>query len=452
VPPENFPRRQVLVQRQFDQLRDLLRAVGSTNKFYSAKYEAEGAPSKVSRLHDFHERFPFTTKQELAADQAAHPPYGTNLTFPLERYTRCHQTSGTNGAPLRWLDTPETWETMVENWSTVLRVSGVTPSDTIFFAFSFGPFLGFWLAFEAGLRMGCRCLPGGGMSSAARVKAIVEMGATVICCTPTYAIHLGETAARDGIDLTVSVPGEPEEKRGMAPEVEVAPTRACPVKTIIVAGEPGGSIRSVREQISSLWHGARVVDHHGMTESGPVSHECPVRPGVLHIMESAFLPEVIDPVTGAQALAGDTGELVLTTLLRTGSPLLRYRTGDLVKTSLDSICECGRSDLALEGGILGRTDDMVVVRGVNIYPSAVEEIVRTYGDVAEYQVKISHAQALAELSLIIEPREGFADPAALASHLEGALQTAFNLRIPVTTVTSGTLPRFEMKAKRWVRE
>src|SRR6185436_19064159 len=102
---------------------------------------------------------------------------------------------------------------------------------------------------------------------------------------------------------------------------------------------------------------------------------------------------------------------------------------------------------ALEGGILGRTDDMVVVRGVNIYPSAVEEIVRTYGDIAEYQVKISHAQALAELSLVIEPREGFADPAALAGHLEGALQTAFNLRIPVATVPSGTLPRFEMKAK-----
>ena len=441
----------MLVQRQFDQLRDLLRAVGSANKFYSAKYEAEGAPSKVSRLHDFHERFPFTTKQEFAADQAANPPFGTNLTFPLEQYTRCHQTSGTNGAPLRWLDTPESWDTMIENWSTVFRVSGVTQSDNIFFAFSFGPFLGFWLAFEAGLRMGCRCLPGGGMSSAARLQTIVDTGASVLCCTPTYAIHLGETAVREGIDLTVPVPGEPEPKRGMAPEVEVAPTRACSVKTIIVAGEPGGSIPAVRERISALWHGARVVDHHGMTESGPVTFECPVRPGVLHIMESAFLPEVIDPATGAQARAGDSGELVLTTLLRTGSPLLRYRTGDLVKTALDGVCECGRSDLALEGGILGRTDDMVVVRGVNVYPSAVEEILRRHVNVAEYQVKISEAQALAELSLVIEPREGCPDPAALAGHLGVALEAALNLRIPVTTVPSGTLPRFEMKAKRWVR-
>jgi phenylacetate-CoA ligase len=138
--------------------------------------------------------------------------------------------------------------------------------------------------------------------------------------------------------------------------------------------------------------------------------------------------------------------------LRTGSPLLRYRTGDLVKTALDSICECGRSDLALEGGILGRVDDMVVVRGVNVYPSAVEAILRPHGDIAEYQVKISEAQALAELSLTIEPREGYADAAALARHLEVALEAALNLRIPVTTVAPGTLPRFEMKAKRWVRE
>ena len=449
MPPEVFPRRQVIVQRQFEQLRDLLRGLVPANKFYSAKYESAGAPSKVARLHDFYERFPFTTKEELVADQTANPPYGTNLTEPLDRYTRCHQTSGTSGAPLRWLDTPEDWDTMIDNWATVLRVSGVTPADTIFFAFSFGPFLGFWLAFEAGLRMGCRCLPGGGMSSAARAKAIVELGATVLCCTPTYSLHLAEVATREGIDLTV--PAQVDEEAAAAPTAE-ALSRVCPVKTIIVAGEPGGSIRSVREHISSLWHGARVVDHHGMTETGPVTFECPARAGVLHVMESAFLPEVIDSTSGAHAKPGDAGELVLTTLTRTGSPLLRYRTGDLVKPSLDSVCECGRSDLALEGGILGRTDDMVVIRGVNVYPGAIDEIVHAYGDIAEYQVKVSNAQSLAELSLVIEPRAGFSDSEALARHIEGALQTALNLRVPVATVPPRALPRFEMKAKRWIRE
>lgn len=380
-------------------------------------------------MHDFYERFPFTTKEELVLDQATTPPYGTNLTYPLERYTRCHQTSGTSGVPLRWLDTPESWDGMIEQWATVMRVSGVAPADNIFFAFSFGPFLGFWLAFEAGLRLGCRCLPGGGMSSAARARAIIDLGATVLCCTPTYAIHLADVAVKENIDLGRSQ-----------------------VKTVLVAGEPGGSIPAVREQIASLWTGSRVVDHHGMTEVGPVSFECPARPGVLHVMESAFLPEVIDTATGAHAHAGDPGELVLTTLNRTGSPLLRYRTGDLVKSCLDDICQCGRSELALEGGILGRVDDMVVVRGVNVFPGAIDEIIRAHAGVAEYQVKVYRAEALAQLSVRIEPREGLQDAGALLHQLEGAFESALNLRVPVTTVLPGTLPRFEMKAQRWIRE
>jgi len=428
VAPEIFPRRTVIAQRQFESLRDLLRALLRDNPFYAAKYEADRTPSKVARLGDFYEGFPFTTKQELVADQAAHPPYGTNLTYPLERYLRCHQTSGTTGAPLRWLDTQESWEVMRQNWEQVLVTSGITSADHLFFAFSFGPFLGFWLAFEAGLQLGCRCLTGGGMSSAARVQEILAQGVTVLCCTPTYALHLAEVAAREGIDLSAS-----------------------PVRTILVAGEPGGSVPSTRDRITAAWPGSRVVDHHGMTEVGPVTYECPVRSGVLHVMESSYLAEIIDPATGAHVRAGDPGELVLTTLGRTGSPLLRYRTGDLVREALDSICTCGRSEIALEGGILGRTDDMVVVRGVNVYPSAVEEIIRAQSGVAEYQVQVSTHEALTELKLSIEPRPDEADPSALAVALENALQVALNLRVPVTTVPPGSLPRFEMKSRRWVR-
>ncbi len=427
---EVFPRRTVIGQRQFEQLRELLRGLTPSNPFYTAKYDTFRAPSKIARLHDYYDGFPFTTKDELVADQAANPPYGTNFTYPLERYTRCHQTSGTSGRPLYWLDTPESWDVMLRNWQIVLRAAGVVQGDTVFFAFSFGPFLGFWLAFEAALQMGCRSLPGGGLSSVARVRVILDHGVTVLCCTPTYALHLAEVAAKEGIDLSTSR-----------------------VRTILVAGEPGGSVPAVRERIASLWPGARVCDHHGMTETGPVTFECPVRPGVLHVMESSFFPEVIDPTTAAQLGAGDTGELVLTTLSRSGSPLLRYRTGDLVKTALDGICECGRGDLALEGGILGRVDDMVVVRGVNVYPSALEQILRARGDVAEYQVRVVTREALTELELTVEPSTTAAvDATALAAELESALQIALSLRVPVTIVPAGTLPRFEMKAKRWLRE
>ena len=426
--PEIFLKRHVISQRQTEALQTLLRTVLPANPIYAAKFEAAGAPSKVSLLGQFHDRFPFTTKAELAADQKANPIYGTNLTYPLERYTRCHQTSGTSGTPLRWLDTPESWEWMSGNWQTIFRAANVTREDTIFFAFSFGPFIGFWLAFEAALKLGCRCLPGGGMSTAARVRAILDHRATAVCCTPTYALHLAEVAASEKNDLSASN-----------------------VKTLIVAGEPGGSIPGTRARLESLWPGARVQDHHGMTEVGPVTYECPVRPRVLHVMESAYIAEIIDPATGEHVAAGQPGELVLTTLGRLGSPLIRYRTGDLVRSALDTQCECGRSELALEGGILGRTDDMVCIRGVNVYPSAVEEILRAQGGVAEYRVQVSRHDALAEIAIQAEPDSSVVDPAAFASRIEGALQTAFNLRIPVSAVPSGSLPRFEMKAKRWVQ-
>ena len=426
--PENFPKRQVIAQRQSDALRALLRAVLPANPFYTAKFNAAGAPGKVSHLGDFYDRFPFTTKADLVSDQAANPPYGTNLTFPLERYTRCHQTSGTSGTPLRWLDTPESWDWMLGNWQIILRAAGVTNADTLFFAFSFGPFIGFWLAFEAAVRLGCRCVPGGGMSSVARLHALIDHRATVLCCTPSYALHLAEVAAAEGIDLSASA-----------------------VKTLVVAGEPGGSIAGTRARLESLWPGARVFDHHGMTETGPVTYECPVRPRVLHVLEGSYIAEIVDPSSGRHLPTGETGELVLSTLGRTGSPLLRYRTGDLVRSSLDTLCECGRSDLALEGGILGRTDDMICVRGVNIYPSAVEEIMRMHGEVAEYQVRVDTASALAQIAILIETRLEATEPSTLALQLEVALQTAFNLRIPVTLVPAGSLPRFEMKAKRWVR-
>ncbi len=421
------PSRAAISASQLEQLHTLVAELFPGNKFYSQKYNAAGITFDVASLEDFSRRFPFTAKSELVEDHRAHPPFGTNLTYPLERYTRFHQTSGTIGTPLRWLDTPESWDWMVENWVEIYRVAGVTAADRIYFAFSFGPFIGFWLAFEAATRMGALCIPGGGMSSAARMRAILETGATVLCCTPTYAIRLAEVAAEEKIDL-----------------------KSSRIKTIIVAGEPGGSVPTIRSRIEALWPGARVFDHHGMTEVGPVSYECPQRPGVLHVMESAYYAEVIDPASGKAVPRGETGELVLTTLGRIGSPLLRYRTGDLVRADAQP-CACGRVDLALVGGILGRTDDMIVVRGVNIYPGAVEEIIRATDSVAEYQVQVSTARALTELSLRIEPRPECADVAALVAGLEKKFQANFALRVPVSAVPPGTLPRFEMKAKRWVR-
>jgi phenylacetate-CoA ligase len=404
-----------------DRLRSLLSVILHDNPFYAAKLRGATAGSELASL-------PFTLKQELVEDQRAHPPYGTNLTYPLDRYTRFCQTSATTtGTPLRWLDTPESWDWMTGNWLRVYQAAGVGPGDRIFFAFSFGPFLGFWVGFEAAMRLGCLAIPGGGMRSEARLHTIIETGATVLCCTPTYAIRLAEIAAEQGIHLPASK-----------------------VRTLIVAGEPGGSVAATRSLIAKLWHGARVVDHHGMTEIGPVSYGCPKRPDVLHVIEDSYIAEVIDPQTVQAVPRGVTGELVLTNLGRIGSPLIRYRTSDIVRAATAELCECGAHDLALSGGILGRTDDMLVVRGVNVYPSAVDNIVRGFDAVNEYRVQIQNHRTLPELSILVEPSTDFVNDPTLTHRLEAALTNAFALRIPVEMVPQGSLPRFEMKARRWV--
>ena len=404
---------------QWQALQTLLAELVHANRFQSTKL----AGLHIASLDDFRARVPFTYKHELVDDQLAHPPFGTNLTYSIDRYTRFSQTSGSTGTAMRCVDTPESWSWLLSNWVRVFEAAQVTPADRVFFAFSFGPFLGFWTAFEAASGIGALAIPGGGMRSTTRLRAMFETGATVLCCTPTYALHLAEAAGEEAIDMAASR-----------------------VRRVIVAGEPGGSVPGVRHRIEELWPGARVVDHHGLTEVGPVSYACPVRRDVLHVIESSYIAEIIDPETGGEALRGAMGELVLTNLGRMGWPVLRYRTGDMVKQSLSNHCGCGSHEIALEGGILGRADDMVVVRGVNVYPAAIDDIVRSCNGIAEYRVEVRVERSLTDLHIEIEA----VDP-SIAHRLEVALRDALQLRIPVSLAPPGTLPRFELKAKRWVR-
>ncbi len=412
---------------QLDALRRLIAALAEGNRYYGPILQRAGLNADLPDLETFTRRMPLTDKRQLVEDHAANPPYGSNLTFPLERYTRYSQTSGSTATPLRWLDTPQSWAWMVGLWRRVFEASGVTPRDRVLFAFSFGPFIGFWLAFEAAAEMGCLCIPGGGMTSLGRLRAILDNRVTVLCCTPTYAIHLGQTAARERIDLS-----------------------EAGVRTIVVAGEPGGSVPATRAEIERLWPGATVFDHHGMTEIGPVSHACPRYPGVLRVIAEGFLTEVIDPKTAEPVEPGRMGELVLTNLGRVGSPLLRYRTGDVVRLGGPKYHERGEADPALVGGIIGRVDDMTTVRGVNVFPSAVDEVVRSVGGVAEYRVEVSRSRALPEMTLVIEPADDAEAGDALARRVEAACRAAFTLRVPVRLAEPGSLPRFELKARRWI--
>jgi phenylacetate-CoA ligase len=424
----HFPELLQIQQLQLRKLQSLLAAIVPANPFYTRKLGSSRSVPSYRSLEEYSNDIPTTSRHEIVKDRLANPPYGTNLTFPLETYVRCHQTSGTTTMPIRWLDTRESWDHIVQNWVQILSAAGLTKHDRFLFAFSFGPFLGFWSALDAVLRLGYFCFPAGSMTSAARLQAILDNRITVLCCTPTYAQHLGEVALEKRIDLSTS----------------------C-LRRFIVAGEAGGSVPATRARIERLWSGATVFDHHGMTEVGPVTYQCPAEPGVLHVLESAYYPEVITPETGKPVPPGETGELVLTTLDRIGSPLLRYRTGDLVKPRARGVCACGRHELALEGGILGRSDDMVVVRGVNVYPSLVEQIVRAHPDVTEYRVQLDCRAAMTELSVEVETAADCQDAGEVQTRLKQSFQTALNLRVPVRLLPRGSLPRFEMKALRWAK-
>jgi phenylacetate-CoA ligase len=319
---------------------------------------------------------------------------------------------------MAWLDTPQSWEAMLACWRRVYESAGLKKGeDRIYFAFSFGPFLGFWTAYEAASR-DYMILPGGGLSSKARLQMMSAYEATTLCCTPTYAMRLGELIGQPG--------GFPRED--------------LHIQRIIVAGEPGGSIPEVRARLEKLW-GARVFDHHGMTEVGPVSYETEDEPRCLVVIEDAYFAEIIDPSTGLEVAEGQHGELVLSTLDRTACPLLRYRTGDWVKKQIHN----GR--LCLDGGVLSRVDDMVVVRGVNIYPSAIESIARQFSEIVEFMVQQTKVDAMDEIELLVEIEGGSGKD--LIKRIESRLRDTFSLRIPVSLAASGSLPRHEFKAKRW---
>ena len=400
-----------------DELRDLqlkklragLRDVLATNAFWRDRLR------DVRGWDDF-ERLPLTTKTELLADQAADPPFGTNLTYPIERFVRLHQTSGSSGdQPLRWLDTAESWEWWLRIWADhVYRAAGVTAADRVFFAFSFGPFVGFWSAFGGAQRLGALSISGGAMTSEQRLRSMLDLNATVLLSTPTYALRLADVASGLGLDL-----------------------RGSGVRVTIHAGEPGASIPATRAAIEEAY-GAACFDHTGMTELGPTGFSCSQRDGI-HLIESEFIFEVVDKA-GRPA---DEGELVATNLGRWGMPLIRYRTGDRVNVSR-APCACGSPFIKVIGGIQGRVDDMFTVRGVNLYPSQVEDIVRRHPEVTEFVIERRRERQMDEVSLLIEP----AGDDFSTERLEADLRQALGVRLDCRVVERGTLPRSELKAKR----
>lgn len=418
--------RQQIEDIQLRRLKELLETIIPRNRFYTTKLQEFGiSVDDIQSLDDLR-KLPLTTKQELVDSQAQQPPYGANLSYPSTAYSRLHQTSGTTGRPMRWLDTADSWNWIMECWRQIYLLAGLTEHDRLFFPFSFGPFIGFWAAFEGASRLGNFVIAGGGMSTSIRLQAMIENEATVVCCTPTYAMRMAEVAAAEGIDLQESS-----------------------VRMLIVAGEPGGAIPATRSRIETAWD-ARVIDHWGMTEIASLGVESEDRSGGMYLLETEVIAEIVDPETLEPVEPGEVGELLITNLGRLGSPLIRYRTRDLVKASTEDD-PSGRQLLWLSGGILGRSDDMVTVRGNNVFPSSVEAVLREIDAVAEFRIDVKTVRSMHELCITVEPTTSEA-AIGLQEIVKNSLRKRLGFACEVLLAEPGGLPRFELKGRRFHRE
>jgi len=405
---------EALARHQLDKLNTLLTKLLPQNRFYHNKLPDLRLPvESMEQLADL----PFTFKDELAG--AAHDDLAANLTYAIADYVRFHRTSGTRGRPMIVLDTRDDWQWWIDTWQYVLDAAELDVGDRGLFAFSYGPFIGFWSAHDAATARGLLAIPGGGLNTLARLELAKACRVTAIFCTPSYALRMCEVAAENQIDPATLA-----------------------VRKVIVAGEPGGSVPAVRDRIETAWN-ARVTDHAGASEVGPWGYSDADGRG-LHIVESEFIAEFLSVETGGPAGEQELSELVLTSLGRPGCPVIRYRTGDLVRPTWNAPGD--NRFVLLEGGVLGRADDMMVIRGINIFPSSVEQILRSFPEIVEYRMIARRDGEMDSLAVEIEDR--LENPERVAKELRLRL----SLKVDVQCVPLGSLPRFEGKGKRFVDE
>lgn len=395
--------REQLEEYQLQRLNALLKEILPANQFYQRHFGLKEL--QLASLKEW-ANLPTTSKSDWQTDAA--DGIAKHHSFPPQSYRRYHRTSGTRGRPMVILDSESDWDWWTNTWQYVLDGCDIQASDRILMAFSFGPFIGFWSAHDACLQRECLVIPSGGLSTAARIDLIQTATPTVLFGTPSYALHLATEAQKRGISL-----------------------RESSIQKVFVAGEPGGSIPSVRSQLESLY-GAEVMDHAGATEIGPWGFGSSDGKS-LHVIESEFIAEYLPLENTGPSDDPTLRELVITSLGRTGAPVLRYRTRDIVRPVFDS-AKYGTNFVALEQGVVGRADQMFVVRGVNVFPTSIESIVRQFPSMGEFRIHVRKRGSLDDLMVEVE------SDADQLCRLEEALQIQLGLRIPVACCARGSLP------------
>jgi phenylacetate-CoA ligase len=428
---ETMPRDE-LRQLQLLKLRRMCEWAHARAPFHRRRFEAAGFhPDQIKSLDDLR-RLPMMTRDEWVASQKEKPLWGDLIAATPRNAIRYHLTSGSTGRqPLRALDSTRDWEWISEMWCYGAWGFGVRPDDVVYFAFGYGSFIGFWGAHYGCEKIGALVVPGGAQTTERRIEQIVELGVTTIFSTPTYALRLWQEAVAMGVDPAASK-----------------------VDKVIVSGEPAGSIPAMKRQLERGW-GAKCGDTAGMTEIGTIfAFECAEQPGGTHIIEDHMYEEVINPASGEPVKYGELGERVVTSFGRGLMPLIRYRSGDIVMRVPHSNCRCGRTTDIYEGGIRGRFDDMKLIRGTNVYPRAVESIVREHDSIDEFQIYVWHDENNIRdeitVRLELKPASQIGWP-ELSERLRKDLSGAHEgLRFNLELMPAGSLPRYELKARRLV--
>lgn len=413
--------------------------------FYRRLYDAHGLhPDQVRSLEDFTRRVPVVTKAMLVADQAEHPPFGS-YTPPVEPGTiaRVHGSSGTSGTPTMYAVSHHDWRRAADVHAMAQWCAGIRPDDLVQVGFPFGLFFGGWGVVQGAERIGATVFPLGVTDSERHLELIVRLGATVFSATPSYCIHVLSVAERIGIDLASS-----------------------PVRRLLVGGEPGGSLPGTRAIIEEGW-GAIAVDAGSTSEMYPfqTSVGCEAGTGTHLITDEVFTEVVARDDLNIPLPVGERGAVVYTHLWRDSQPMIRFAPGDETYLATDP-CPCGRTYPRLPEGILGRLDDMLVVRGANVFPSAIETGLRTLPELGpEFRIRVRTLGALDEIGVEAEvghqtsealrrlsERERQKQHDALTRRAEDALRRAVQIRVPVSLLEPGSLPETTFKARRVVDE
>jgi phenylacetate-CoA ligase len=426
---ETLPRER-LQQLQLAKFRRILQWAYDHSPFYRRLYRDAGMePGDIKRFEDI-SKVPKIEKDMLREVQHHEPfPYGDILSVPTEEVTAFRQTSGTTGMPVYQADTWQDWEWWTESWCYILYSQGYRDTDRVFIPFGYNIFVAFWAGHYGAEKLGCEVVPGGVLDTQARILKMQELKCTAFLATPTYVLGMADAAKK---------------------KIGIDPAKELGIQKITCAGEPGASIPTTKKRIEDAW-GAKVYDHIGATEIGAWSYECTEQSGGLHVNEGFFLVEIEDLDTGEIITEpGKNGKMVITALDRIAKPCIRFDSKDVIRWA-DYDCPCGRTFRLIDGGVVGRADDITKVKGVLLAPTAIEEVVRSIPELGdEYEVVVDKKGDIDTILLKVEILPGKEhDQETILFRLKDQLRVKTNLGYQIEVHPHGSLPRYEVKARRF---